>query len=307
MKLLIQLDRFTKRIKYKDINHSYTIDGSRLTSVTTVIKKYTPKFRSKYWRTYKALQASGYDVKSDASYKVQKEHIVINGVPFHYTDVLGGLVEGLSLTTTPADLMREWKYKALVGTTRGTILHNYLEHAWQGKEFPPCEKWEEVIRPNDISAFAESLHILRKQADNFLQDHSHLIPIKLEQIVGCPELRVAGQIDAILYNPDTNEYYLYDYKTDKKIDYDSPFDNMLMPIETVSACNYNKYSLQLAIYKHLLEKHTDIKISDCRVVWFNQYNLNYQSIKLKEMDEQAAHVLHHHANIYYEHDSTGHQ
>lgn len=299
MKLLIQLDSFTKAIKYKDINHTYsTIDGVKLTSVTTVLKKYTPEFRSEYWRTYKALQASGYAVKSDASFKVRRDYIAVNGNQIHYKEVLTGGIDNLQLSITPVDLMKEWKYKALVGTTRGTILHNYLEHAWQGKIFPPLD-WQSLIKPDDTSAFAESLHILRRQADSFLHDHRHLIPIKLEQIVGSKKFKIAGQIDAILYDPELDEYYLYDYKTDKKIEYDSPFDNFNAPLEYISACNYNKYSLQLGIYKYLLEKYTDIKIADCRIVWFNQFNLTYQIIKLKNFDEQVEHLVHHHANYEY--------
>lgn len=298
MKIIVQLDEFNKTIKYRDINHTYVFKPSntRLTSVTTLLGKYTPAFRSKYWRMYKALQASGYQVKSDATRVVKKDHIYImdSGYQYNYMDLYSGKYN-FQFKVTPDDLLREWQYKALVGQTRGTIIHNYLEHAWQGKMFPSLE-WSNIIERQDIDSFAESILILRNQADSFLEDHSHLVPIKLEQIVGDPNLRVAGQIDAILYNPETNEYYLYDYKTDKKIEYDSPFDNMLNPLDKVSACNFNKYSLQIGIYKYLLELHTDIKISDCRIIWFNQYNSNYQSIKLKNMDQQIIDVLSHHSN-----------
>jgi hypothetical protein len=39
------------------------------------------------------------------------------------------------------------------------------------------------------------------------------------------------------------------------------------PLEFLSDCNYNKYTLQLNMYKHCIEKYLDITIDSMFIVW----------------------------------------
>ena len=46
------------------------------------------------------------------------------------------------------------------------------------------------------------------------------------------------------------------------------------------------YSLQLAMYKYIIEKNTGIKLGDSYIVWFCHNNENYQFMKTKPREPQ---------------------
>jgi hypothetical protein len=44
-------------------------------------------------------------------------------------------------------------------------------------------------------------------------------------------------------------------------------------------CEYETYSLQLNIYRKIVERNTNLKLGDSYLVWFNEENPNYEIIK----------------------------
>ena len=52
-------------------------------------------------------------------------------------------------------------------------------------------------------------------------------------------------------------------------------------------CEFNTYSLQLSIYKKIIERNTNLKIGSCHLVWFNEENDNYKVINC---DDFSHHV-----------------
>jgi hypothetical protein len=66
--------------------------------------------------------------------------------------------------------------------------------------------------------------------------------------------QIAGTTDLIEQFPN-KKINIYDFKTNKKLHFMSPWGNkMLHPLSHLDSCNYVHYSLQLNIYKYLLEK-----------------------------------------------------
>ena len=47
-------------------------------------------------------------------------------------------------------------------------------------------------------------------------------------------------------------------------------------------CEYEIYSLQLNIYKKIVERNTNLKLGDSYLVWFNEENPNYEIIKCND-------------------------
>ena len=65
----------------------------------------------------------------------------------------------------------------------------------------------------------------------------------------------AGTIDMLAYNLKKGCYSIIDWKTSKKFDQGNSFTPyMKPPFEHVLSCNTNEYSLQLSLYKYILEK-----------------------------------------------------
>ena len=66
------------------------------------------------------------------------------------------------------------------------------------------------------------------------------------------------------YNTKKNCYSIIDWKTSKRFDTgNTRFPKyMKEPFGHILACNTAEYSLQLSLYKYILEKHTSLKIGE---------------------------------------------
>jgi hypothetical protein len=54
------------------------------------------------------------------------------------------------------------------------------------------------------------------------------------------------------------------------------------PIAFIEECEFEGYSLQLNLYKYIIEKNTNIKIGRLYLVWLFEENESYQVIECKD-------------------------
>lgn len=253
--------------------HTYLHEptNTQLESVTTLLKRYCPKFDHKYWSAYKTFQKNGYDVKF-----IDNISFEVNGQKF---SPIFDSTEDFDLEFTEKDLKYEWDLLAKVGNTRGTILHNYMESLWHRKRY--VDDIPSVI--NSLSAveaikYIKSIEILKQLGLELYRElsetHSY---VTSEFVVGDVSLGIAGTFDLLLYNKLSNKYEIWDYKTDKKFKTERELiSGFYIPFSTLA-----KYSLQLGIYKHLITKNCDIDIGHCYIVHFN-YKKNQKTIIVTE-------------------------
>ena len=72
---------------------------------------------------------------------------------------------------------------------------------------------------------------------------------------------ITGSIDMV-YKNDDGLFFMCDYKRSKEIKRSNRWQKGCSPITAdVEDCNFNHYSLQLGLYKAILEKNYGIKIS----------------------------------------------
>jgi hypothetical protein len=241
-----ELNRFND-IKFIESTHEYfhqvpnteysvaPIREHKFTSVTTFIKQITPTFNQDYWLAYKTLESMGLKVESHSKQNVPQEFIKINGELVHYK----------TLKVDTSTLAAEWKNKSTTALSNGTAVHREMELAFQGKYL------------SDLSW-------------KYAQNNKHLFQLRGEFIVADYDKKIAGQMDALFFNTLTDQFELHDYKTDKKIEYTNRFESLLPPLDFMSNCNFNKYTIQLNMYKHCIEKYTDIKIGVMKIVHIGQ-------------------------------------
>lgn len=179
-------------------------------------------------------------------------------------------------------LKEEWKQKAEISSTTGTLFHKYMEQRISGKLFIPDFNQQAISK--DIETRYTSLTPI---GNKFVEDtRGYLVPVKGEFIVGY-STQIAGQIDQIFYNKNTNKLELYDWKTNKAINTSNPWKKyMKQPFTSLCECELNTYSLQLSVYKYLLNLQ-GISIGDMYIVWINEHNDTY---KLFKCDDLTAYV-----------------
>lgn len=290
MELLINIKKEFGHIKYIDKTHTYvdTNTGDVLTSVTTFIKKFENPFKGKYFSVLKALKLSG--LKAFKSKDENKIYIQRYKSDFTLDEIK---TLPINWKVLPVDLRALWKYDSKVGVTRGSIIHNYAENLWQNKIFPDNVNLDFISTSEDKHNFDISVKILKTQVDNFVSDYSqYYIPVVLELIVG-NEL-IAGQSDLLLYNLATGKLKFGDYKTDKDIKFENKYQTYLKPIEHLQQCNYNKYSLQLSIYRYIFTKAlglSDDIFEENIIIWLNKDNPNYIIHEVPYLKEEVEKIL----------------
>jgi len=142
---------------------------------------------------------------------------------------------------TREDLFAEWK----ASSVKGTKIHEEMEYYILEKT-PP-----ESI-PGKFG---------QQWVDAVISKNCKLLP---EVIVYSKERGIAGMIDLLVYNPDDKGYTLVDWKTNKKINKKSFKGKVGIKPATlgVEDCNFNHYSLQLSLYRYILEEYYGLKIKN---------------------------------------------
>ena len=167
------------------------------------------------------------------------------------------------------DVLEEWKKKGDISSTAGTIIHAYLENAKRGKTFNI--DYSTADKLNIRQEVEERVNILLPQAEEFHQDTlNKLYPIQLEYTVGIQDY-IAGNIDMVAWNERAQEFQIWDYKNVKSLDVvpNRWTGYCYHPFDKEYDTNFIHYSMQLNIYKEILERVANIKIGSCFLVQFN--------------------------------------
>ena len=165
---------------------------------------------------------------------------------------------------TDEEIKQEWTLKGEIASSKGTLLHKHIEHFY---------KMESVT--DDSVEYAQFMA--------FVQDSS-LVPYEIEWMVGDSDTRIAGTIDFVAQNKD-GTIDLYDWKRSSKVNEYVPFYGHCLEIELchIPDTTYWKYTIQLNLYKYLVEKMGK-RVRHMYLVCFHPDILNYQRYQVANVD-----------------------
>jgi ATP-dependent exoDNAse (exonuclease V) beta subunit len=241
-------------IIYYDEPHIYTIDGVKQTSVTTLLGKYKEKFNADFWSRKKAEERN----------------------------------------VSQAEILAEWETINKIATTKGSIVHNYVENLLARKVFPyPTQMVIDTVGKENAPLVAYKVSLINILVDKFVNDiKGKLLPIKSELVVGEQALGICGMVDQLFWNHKAKQYQIWDWKTNKKLAMTNKYGKKLLGgLHHLDECEYIVYCLQLSIYKQLIERNTGIKIGDLYIVWFFEDNPNYKVIKCLDLKREAEFIF----------------
>lgn len=231
-----------KHIKYYDEAHKYFVGEQQLISGTGFIGLYKEKFDS--------------EVMAEKTAKKKK--------------------------ISKQEVLDDWAFKGDFSRTKGTLLHKIAEDYWNNKVFPIDysiydERFGEGLMQERLEACKKMF------LDFYAESKDSLYPIALELVVGDAELGIAGQIDGLFWSEKRNEIIIIDYKTSKEINEFSKYrKRMLAPISYLQECEINTYSIQLNLYKYILQRVTNLKVGGCYLVHIHEEQEGYALIECKE-------------------------
>ena len=168
---------------------------------------------------------------------------------------------------SPQELAEVWDKKAEVGT----LVHNEIDKYIKNDETPSLDK--SILAVNWLN--------------NYLNNDSQIYS---EVILYAKTLQLAGTVDLLVYNKSTNLYEIFDWKTSQKIDKNS-YGNKMGTTKATSKlmdCNFILYSLQLSLYRYILEEYYNISISKTTILHINDtevipYESKHYKTEIEEM------------------------
>ena len=116
-------------------------------------------------------------------------------------------------------------------------------------------------------------------------------PWRTEWEVWDEDLKLAGSVDMIYRNRKDGTFAVYDWKRAKEIKTENTFQSGYGPVSHFPDCNYWHYTLQLNLYRWLLEKHYGIVVSEMALVIMHPNNKNYKRYKLNRLDDEIEGVI----------------
>jgi hypothetical protein len=268
------------RIQFEEESHTYTIDGTRAgwTSCTGFLHHFFEEFN-----------ADAVIAKMMASRKWP---------------------ESKYYGMTAAAIKAQWAEKARLASEAGTRMHLDIEHfynalpaVWPDVDATAVSHIADVgtTRTVDITAGTTAM----READGwepaggpeweyfcqYQQTHgSKFEPFRTEWLVFDEEHKVAGSIDMVYKKPD-GTLAIYDWKRAEEIKTENKFQSGLGPVSHLPDTNYWHYSLQLNVYRYILQKHYGVTVSELALVVLHPINKSWRVAKVNIMDDEIADMM----------------
>lgn len=180
---------------------------------------------------------------------------------------------------TQKEIIRAWNFINRKGTMKGSLIHDYSENVLKNKVFKYPK--DEIIQEFGFDPITVEYDKTKILVDKFREDTKGvLIPISVEQVVYDKQTKISGMFDILFWNVLDQEFQIWDNKTNKVFTMESE-RYMLGDLSLLQESDLEIYSLQLEMYKQIIERNTSIKLGKSYVVWYYHNNPDYQIIPMK--------------------------
>ncbi len=187
------------------------------------------------------------------------------------------------------DILLKWEYNAKFSQIKGTLVHQFLECSLTNQDFEYPE--ELIVNEFGFDPIQTPFNSIVELAKQFLSDiDNKMYPVASELIIGHSEYLVGGTIDQLFYNKKSGNLEIWDWKTNKEIKTTSRYSH-LSPLEHIPDTELDHYSLQLSLYKYIVESSTGLQLGNSYIVWLNENSNKYQIYKTHDYNSEAEIIL----------------
>tara|TARA_B100000424_G_scaffold271657_2_gene275572 strand:- start:2158 stop:2928 length:771 start_codon:yes stop_codon:yes gene_type:complete len=161
---------------------------------------------------------------------------------------------------TKEEIKSQWKKNGNDAAVAGTKMHADIEHYYNGDP-----------RENDSIEYKYFMDFEKKNT---------LTPYRTEWVIYDEELLFGGSIDMVYIKTD-GTLAIYDWKRCKEIKKNNTWNKFSKNklIKHIPDTNYWHYSLQLNIYKAIIEKNYNMKVSELCLICLHPDNFNQSYLK----------------------------
>ena len=189
------------------------------------------------------------------------------------------------------EVLDEWKKENEFSCIKGSCIHLKAQSLWMGTNYEI--DYNTIDDTIDKDRLKKEYDIMSKQATDFYNDYKDMYDmIQDEFIVWSKEFDIAGSIDGIMYNKNTQQCCILDFKSNKDLQFKSKYrKKMKVPLHELDDVNGQHYYIQLSIYKYLIEKYTNIKVDELFIVYFNINADSYEIIEIPYLKNEVEEIL----------------
>jgi hypothetical protein len=178
---------------------------------------------------------------------------------------------------TPEQIKAEWQQ----GNQLGTLLHDTIERYYN----------QEILSSQMIDPRIQKEFVFFLQ---FVVDFGRLNPdwrpYRTEQYVFDEEYQISGAIDMTFVNS-KGELWIVDWKRSRQIRKGNEYSVGKLPLSHLENCNFNTYSLQLNLYRRLLERNYGKRIVKMDLLVLHPDNESYVPHSVEFMDAEIDAIL----------------
>jgi len=175
---------------------------------------------------------------------------------------------------TQQEMLDRWKEISDIANAKGTLHHLYMEFLLDGKVME-----------------YDNEH-LKQMGDSFYTDYKKgYTSIVNELMVADKKSDIAGMLDNLSLGND-GKLYIFDHKTNKELKFENKWSTMLAPFKKFPDANFYHYSLQLSLYKYIIEKNTKLKINGgMKLSYFSSTKTKYQVHNCVDLTKEIKKIL----------------
>lgn len=268
----IELER-EARITFNEEAHIYRVDGKPMSISVT-------KFIHNFFSEFESFKICRFMIRG--RYFMQKpEHDKYKNLPIWYNNETGEMLSEWNDCPTTSLLQNEiqviktitdsWKQNGKLAAELGTRMHANIEHFLLGN----------TVEDNSPE-FGYFLQYNDKMTN------AGYIPYRMEMRVFDESISLAGSVDMLWIHKDNVgkpppvKVSLRDWKRSKQITYKNSTKGKGV-CSDVPDCNFYHYSLQLNLYKYIMEKYYNISVIDMGLVILYPENPSYVEIPINDL------------------------
>ncbi len=187
--------------------------------------------------------------------------------------------ESIKTGKSKSDILKGWEDLGEKARNLGTELHEQIENYYNKLEYNKSRELEKFFN-------FHNKHIENKYK-----------PYRTEWRVFDEDKKIAGTIDMV-YEKENGDLFIFDWKRSKKIintdgsvEKNNPFENGLEGLSHLPSSDYVKYCLQQNIYKSILEKKYEKKITSMNLLILHPHLENYNIIQVEEFKNETQYLL----------------
>lgn len=175
------------------------------------------------------------------------------------------------------EVLESWRIRRDFSAVKGSEFHLYASVFLMENR--------RIALQTPIKSYVQAFH-------KFWNDHSELFKIvATEFCVYDEENRLAGTVDCLAQRIDTGEYVIFDWKTNKNIKKKNNFHQYFKaPLDHLDHCEYNRFSLQLSLYRFLIKSCLKLPVKKGFFVHFGE-NREYDLCDAVPFEKEVKEIL----------------